>query len=329
MADNDLRAVEASRSAQAGRAGGPARPDLAARSDDAPRPADLARSAETSRSADAPASADLASLGSRPWLVLGGGGVKGLAHVGVWRRLEEAGAAVAGVVGCSIGAVVGACIASGMDADGMARVAKGLRRADIIRLNRRAAWISGIKAVSVFRGDALRDYIKRIVPAREWSELRFPLLANAVELETGRTEWFGPGARTDVPLVDALYASAALPVLYPPMEHDGMFYVDGGLDQVVPVDRAVAAGATGVVAVDVVGTGSWTGAQVVREGMVAIHQRAMGIMIRNRRRTLESMWGATPTVHIEPNLEGYGTFDFGAIPYFLEEGYRAAGEAVG
>ena len=68
----------------------------------------------------------------------------------------------------------------------MARVAQGLRNADIIRLNRRAAWISGIKAVSVFRGDALRDYIKRIVPAWEWSELRFPLLANAVELETGR-----------------------------------------------------------------------------------------------------------------------------------------------
>ena len=269
------------------------------------------------------------SLGPRPWLVLGGGGIKGLAHVGVWRRLDEVGVGVAGIVGCSIGAVVGACIASGMDAAEMDRVARRLRRSDIIRLNRRAAWVTGIKAVSVFRGDALRAYVERIVPAREWSELRVPLLVNAVDLDTGRTEWFGDGARTDVPLLDAVYASAALPVLYPPLEHDGSFYVDGGLDQVVPVDRAVAAGATGVVAVDVVGTGSWSGAEVVREGMVAIHQRAMGIMIRNRRRTLESLWGATPTVHIEPNLEGYGTFDFGAVPYFLEEGYRAAGEGLG
>ena len=269
------------------------------------------------------------SLGPRPWLVLGGGGIKGLAHVGVWRRLDEAGVGVAGIVGCSIGAVVGACIASGMDAAEMDRVARRLRRSDIIRLNRRAAWVTGIKAVSVFRGDALRAYVERIVPAREWSELRLPLLVNAVDLDTGRTEWFGDGARTDVPLLDAVYASAALPVLYPPLEHDGSFYVDGGLDQVVPVDRAVAAGATGVVAVDVVGTGSWSGAEVVREGMVAIHQRAMGIMIRNRRRTLESLWGATPTVHVEPNLEGYGTFDFGAVPYFLEEGYRAAGEGLG
>ncbi len=268
------------------------------------------------------------SLGPRPWLVLGGGGIKGLAHVGVWRRLDEAGVGVAGIVGCSIGAVVGACIASGMDAAEMDRVARRLRRSDIIRLNRRAAWVTGIKAVSVFRGDALRAYVERIVPAREWSELRLPLLVNAVDLDTGRTEWFGDGARTDVPLLDAVYASAALPVLYPPLEHDGSFYVDGGLDQVVPVDRAVAAGATGVVAVDVVGTGSWSGAEVVREGMVAIHQRAMGIMIRNRRRTLESLWGATPTVHVEPNLEGYGTFDFGAVPYFLEEGYRAAGEGL-
>lgn len=273
--------------------------------------------------------ATIGPLGPRPWLVLGGGGVKGLAHVGVWRRMEEAGVSVAGIVGCSIGAVVGACIAAGMDPAEMSRVALGLRRSDIIRLNRRAAWISGIKAVSVFRGDALRDYVEGIVPAREWSDLRLPLLVNAVDLDTGRTVWFGPGARTDVSLVDALYASAALPVLYPPLEHDGSFYVDGGLDQVVPVDRAVAAGASGVVAVDVVGTGRWTGADVVREGMVAIHQRAMGIMIRNRRRTLESLWGATPTIHVEPNLEGYGTFDFGAVPYFLEEGYRAAGEELG
>lgn len=275
------------------------------------------------------APATIESLGPRPWLVLGGGGIKGLAHVGVWRRLEEAGVEIAGVVGCSIGAVVGACIAAGMDTGEMSRVALGLRRSDIIRLNRRAAWISGIKAVSVFRGDALRGYVEEIVPGREWSELRVPLQVNAVDLETGRTVWFGPGARTDVPLVDALYASAALPVLYPPMEHGGSFYVDGGLDQVVPVDQAVAAGATGVVAVDVVGTGRWSGADVVREGMVAIHQRAMGIMIRNRRRTLESLWGTTPTVHIEPDLEGYGTFDFGAVPYFLEEGYRAAGVGVG
>ena len=273
--------------------------------------------------------APLSSLGPRPWLVLGGGGIKGLAHVGAWRRLQETGTTFAGVIGCSIGAMVAACIAAGMDAGEMYRVARRLRRSDIIRVNRRAAWISGIKAVSVFRGDVLRSYIEDTLPARRWEELWTPLLVNAVDMETGRTEWFGHGARTDVSPVDAVYASAALPVLYPPFEHDGAFYLDGGLDQVVPLERAVEAGASGVVTVDVLGFGSVAGAGLVREGLVAIHQRAMGIMIRNRHRALMAQHRPLPAVQVSPDLDGYGTFDFGAIPHFLEEGYRAAGEAVG
>ena len=271
----------------------------------------------------------LASLGPRPWLVLGGGGIKGLAHVGVWRRLQETGTTFAGAIGCSIGAVVAACVAAGMDAGEMHGAARRLRRSDIIRVNRRAAWIRGIKAVSVFRGDVLRSYIERTLPVRRWEELWTPLLVNAVDMETGRTEWFGHGARTDVSPVDAVYASAALPVLYPPFEHDGSFYLDGGLDQVVPADRAVEAGATGIVTVDVLGFGSVASAGLVREGLVAIHQRAMGIMIRNRHRALMAQHRSLPAVHVSPDLDGYSTFDFGAIPHFLEEGYRAAGEAMG
>ncbi|NNM33445.1 MAG: patatin family protein, partial [Gemmatimonadetes bacterium] len=53
-----------------------------------------------------------------------------MAHVGVWRWLRESGVHVDGVIGCSIGALVGACICSGMDAFDMVRIAKALERKD-------------------------------------------------------------------------------------------------------------------------------------------------------------------------------------------------------
>ena len=56
----------------------------------------------------------LEDLGDTPWVVLGGGGLKGLAHVGAWRALTEAGVQPAGIVGTSIGALAGALAASAM-----------------------------------------------------------------------------------------------------------------------------------------------------------------------------------------------------------------------
>ncbi|MSR36969.1 MAG: hypothetical protein EXR95_10090 [Gemmatimonadetes bacterium] len=58
--------------------------------------------------------APLDRLGTRVWAVLGGGGLKGLAHVGAWQAIEESGLKVSGIVGTSIRALVGALIASGM-----------------------------------------------------------------------------------------------------------------------------------------------------------------------------------------------------------------------
>ncbi|MGI9627622.1 MAG: patatin-like phospholipase family protein [Longimicrobiales bacterium] len=265
----------------------------------------------------------LAELGPEPWLVLGGGGVKGMAHIGAWRWLQGQGWGFKGVVGCSIGALVGACIAADMDGEEMHRIASGLERNDIIQINRRAAWVNGIRAPSVFRGDPLREYIEEVLPVRNWDELWLPLQVNAVDLATGEVHWFGTGARTDVSLVDAIYASSALPVLYPPAEMAGSYYVDGGVDQALPLERAEAVGATGLLGIDC-GSGPEADAEeVVEGGMIAVHQRVMSIMIRRRREELLEEYSGVPTIVVRPELDGYDTFDFDSVPFFLEEGYRA------
>lgn len=269
------------------------------------------------------------SLGARPWLVLGGGGLKGLAHVGAWRALDEAGLKPAGIVGTSIGALVGALMASGEVRERVEAEAAKLRREDIVRVNRRVAWINGVRQASVFRGDVLRAYYEGVLPAGGWEALRTPLQVNAVDLETGRTEWFGPGGRMDVSLLDATYASSALPVFYPPVTLGERAFVDGGTQEPLALGRAVAMGATGIVGVDV-GAGEREDVDaILAQGLLGVHARVFSMMTFRRRRELLEGWDGPPLLYVRPRLEGYGTFDFAGIDYFVEEGYRATREALG
>ena len=262
------------------------------------------------------------------WLVLGGGGLKGLAHIGAWRALEEAGIRPSGIVGTSIGALIGALASSGVSADHMTEQAVALERGDIVRLNRRAAWINGIRQVSVFHGEPLREHFAGLLPAGGWDALEIPLLINAVDLADGSDEWFGSGARTDASLVDAVYASSALPVFYPPFELDGHAYVDGGVTRTLPISRAEEEGAERIIAIDVAAGGSADAREVLAGGMIAVHQRVVAIMAERRRYDLVAAWEGPPLLYVRPRLSGYGTFDFEHIEYFLEDGYRAMREAL-
>jgi NTE family protein len=264
-----------------------------------------------------------------PWLVLGGGGLKGMAHIGALEALEEMGVRPAGIVGTSIGALVGASAASGMSTAKMRELALAIDRREVARLNRGAVWINGIREVSVFRGDALRDHFAELLPVEGWSALQIPLLVNAVDLGDGSTHWFGPGAREDVDLVDAVYASSALPVFYPPFQHDGRAYVDGGIMRSLPIGKAQDEGAERIIGIDVGSGGEADVAELLEQGMVAIHQRVVSIMTWQRRYDVVAAWKGAPFLYVRPRLDGYGTFDFDHVEYFLDEGYRAMREAMG
>lgn len=261
-------------------------------------------------------------------LVLGGGGVKGLAHVGAYKAIEEAGLEVAEIIGTSIGALVGACIAGGMGWADLAPRALALRKRDIVSMNGRSLLVNGIRQRSIFHGDRFASYVKSTLPVERFEELKVPFSLNAVDLETGRMEWFGAGGRTDVPLADAVYASCALPVFYPPAEIGGRLYVDGGVLDTLPITRAAERGAGVVVAVDVSAGPEKDALDVVSKGMVAVHHRVFDIMAYARRRAVLYAWAGPPLVYVRPRLDGISTFDFTRTGYFLEEGYRAAKRAI-
>lgn len=267
-------------------------------------------------------------LGDGAWLVLGGGGLKGLAHVGAWRALTEAGVRPAGIVGTSIGALVGALAASGMTWKEMRKLALALEKRDIVRLNRRVAWINGIRQLSVFRGEALMEYYEELLPGAGWDAMEMPFLVNAVDLTDGSTEWFGTGARMDVSLVEAVYASSALPVFYPPFERGESAFVDGGTSHPLALDCAERQGATGIIGIDVGSGETGDTEKILDQGILAVQQRIFSIMTWRRRRDLLAQWDGPPLMYVRPRLEGYATFDFDNIEYFLDEGYRAMKEVL-
>lgn len=261
-------------------------------------------------------------------LVLGGGGMKGLAHVGAWKAVRECGVEVAEIVGTSIGALVGACVAGGEDWEKLAPRALALTRKDIVSLDGRSVLVNGIRRQSIFHDVAYRAYIEANLPVERFEDLVIPLSLNAVDLETGRTEWFGVDGRTDVPLADAVYASSALPVFFPPAVIGGRCYVDGGVRDSLPIDRAAARGADLIIAVNVSAGETKDPKDVLPKGMVAIHHRVYDIMAHAQREAMLAAWDGPPLVHVRPHLESYSTFDFDKTQYFLEEGYRATRRAL-
>ena len=265
---------------------------------------------------------------ARTILVLGGGGVKGMTHVGAWRAILELGVVVDEIIGTSIGGLVGAVIAGGMGVEELSARARAFKRADIVALNRWALLLNGIRQPSIFHDLPLRTFIADTLPVETFGELAIPLGLNVADVGTGEQVWFGAGGRDDMPLAQAVYATCALPVFYPPADIDGRLYVDGGVVDTLPLARAAERGADRIIAVDAAAVGSSNAREVVEEGLVGVHHRVYQIMARQRERLQAEAWDGPPVTYVRPRLEGYGTFDFGSTAYFLEEGYRCARETL-
>jgi len=264
----------------------------------------------------------------RVWLVLGGGGLKGLGHIGAWRALSEAGVRLSGIVGTSIGALLAVNFAAGARWENLRERALDLKRTDLVRINRRVVWVNGIRQPSVFRGDVLRSYYESQIPTESWDSLDLPCQINATSLRSGQGVWFGKGGRTDVSILDAVQASSALPVLYPPVQIDDDHFVDGGATDMLGLDRAADLGATRIIAIDTGSGGDQDPDEVVKQGLVGIQQRLFAMMTSRRRAGKLAAWCRVPVTLVRPKVDGYGVFDFDQIEYFIEEGYRATVEAL-
>src|SRR5438067_11133382 len=171
-------------------------------------------------------------------LVLGGGGMKGFAHIGVLQALNERGIKPTLYAGTSIGALLGAAFAGGMGANEMAERAISMRRRDLFRINHLGMIKDRMNAQSIYLEEPLRSVVEAVVPRGTFAELGKPLFVNTVDIERAtQVIWGAPGLQ-DVNIHDAVYASCALPGFYPPGRVGTRFCVDGGVVDNLPVQIA-------------------------------------------------------------------------------------------
>jgi NTE family protein len=170
---------------------------------------------------------------------LGGGAARGFAHIGVLRTLAAHDIVPDIIVGTSIGAVAGGCLAVGQ-LDSFEQWARGLTRRGVLGYLDISLSGSGLIV-----GDRLAGRLEQAIGNTTIEELAQPFAAITTEVETGHEIWLTRGR-----LADALRASYALPGIFPPVRLGGRWLVDGALVNPVPVSAARALGARLVIAVN-------------------------------------------------------------------------------
>ncbi|MCL5268833.1 MAG: patatin-like phospholipase family protein [Bacteroidetes bacterium] len=204
-------------------------------------------------------------------LALGGGGARGLAHIGVLKILQQEGIKVKAIAGTSMGAVVGAMFAYYNDAIEVEEIFRKFLSSKfhenfgrtffllsenpdtflepnktMRRLGRGYVYLKAASSSAVFSRDILNDTLKCLLPDLHFSDLKLPFLCVATDLVTGKEVVLRRGK-----VIPALIASSSIPGIVEPMRIGPSLLVDGSTTSTVPVTAAIAAFPGRVIAVDV------------------------------------------------------------------------------
>ncbi|MBI3983632.1 MAG: patatin-like phospholipase family protein [Gemmatimonadetes bacterium] len=265
---------------------------------------------------------------SRVVAVLSGGGAKTAAHVGALKALEERQLVPGQYVGTSMGAVIAACFASGLDYDAVVKRIAVVRRRDVAVPA--AGVVLGPFGKTVLRSAPLEETIARLVPARSFDDLRCPLTVTATDAETGELVLFGAGGRSDAQLHEALYASCALPMYYAPAVIQGRAYMDGGLRAVLPLRVAERLDPDLVYAVYAgPSLSERTPVRPERLRVLGAHDNSVRILIASQAAAEVGAWdGRVPLVLVRPVVDARATFAVENVIRYVEAGYRAGVAAL-
>jgi NTE family protein len=175
-------------------------------------------------------------------LVLGSGGARGLAHIGVIHWLEEHDHEIRSIVGCSIGAVIGGIYAAGK-LDEYEQWVCSLTKVDTISLLDLSWEKSGL-----VRGDKLINTLTNLVGEQMIENLPIQFTAIATDVKNEKEIWIKSGS-----LFDAIRASFAIPLLFTPFKNKGVDLIDGGVLNPVPIAPTFGDGTDMTIAVNLGG----------------------------------------------------------------------------
>jgi len=155
-------------------------------------------------------------------LALSGGGSKGFAHLGVLQALEERSIKPNLIAGTSAGALAGVLYADGHSPQEILSFFQKKAFKEFATLT--------LPQSGIFKTDRFTSFLKKHLRARSFEELSIPMKVTATDIENGVCNCFDKG-----PLIPAIIASCSFPIVFTPVEIDGVYYVDGGLFKNFPV----------------------------------------------------------------------------------------------
>ncbi|OCX50965.1 patatin [Mucilaginibacter sp. PPCGB 2223] len=159
-------------------------------------------------------------------LALSGGGIRGVAHLGVMQALSDRGIEFSHISGTSAGAIAAAFYAAGYEPKEALKIIKD---AHLLRLLRPSIGSTGL--LSILR---VEDLLKEYFPDNDFDKLKIPITVTAVDLGEGKLVYFNKGE-----LVKSLLASCCLPGIFKPIIINGHMFVDGGILNNFPVEPLV------------------------------------------------------------------------------------------
>jgi len=280
-------------------------------------------------------------------LVLGSGGARGLAHIGVIQWLQENNYNIQSVAGSSMGAVVGGIFAAGK-LEAYTEWVTALSKADVLLL-----LDFSFSRAGLFKGERIIDLLRDLIGECNIEELPISYTAVATDVLAGKEIWLNRGS-----LFDAIRASFAIPTLFTPHDYRGRRLLDGGLINPVPIAPTLQDLTDITIAVNLNGSArpqapDTSDDQAVKEQENHYKQRIMKFIeeLTHRSRDKDADWGFFEVIHhsletmqstiarlklaayspdviIEIPKNACGPFEFYRAAEMIALGRRMAGQAL-
>lgn len=235
-------------------------------------------------------------------LALGGGGCRGIGHIGALKAFEELGVKFDYIAGTSAGSIIGALYAFGKTPAEIEEIAKSLRKRDITK--------GSIPFVKPAKSERLENILNGIFgDITVFSEMKTPLTVVCTDLKTGKEVDFDYGNVAKV-----VSASCSVPGVFTPVVYEDMHLVDGGLRNNVPVDVVKKMGANIVFAIDV---NHLRGTGTDALSTVSVLSSTIGIMMQAKVDYTLSM----ADLIFKPSLETFSPLKFEGVDEMIKIGY--------
>ncbi|MCL4405001.1 patatin-like phospholipase family protein [Patescibacteria group bacterium] len=253
---------------------------------------------------------DKVFAGKKVGLALGGGGARGMAHIGVIKALEAAAIPIHAVAGTSVGALVGGWYALHGEVDSLADVVLGIKKRDMISSLNFYLRRDGM----LFKNPAIEETVKDKIKNKQLKDCVMPFAAVATDVKSGEKVIIESGS-----LYEAIQASSAVPFVFKPASVGGRLLMDGGFVDPIPADVVKSMGADFVIAVDV--TRDWTDISGGLPGLMDIPKMVDKVMEAIEYQIARDQLGAADII-LHPAVIPFSWLDFYRSEEIIEAGAR-------